>query len=204
MSSTRSVASKLGPVHNGKDLVTTVAMPSGTAYYPAWSVEWVASDLSTLSPPWPQLASNMLIPTWTEGMYIFPGLYDGDGDLEPTFVAVPQPLETEKKARDRQVRRLLKIYLPVGIVLLILLVIAYWYVFRIFRRNSKAEERRRQGTWSPDRLQLEENARREQATGGTLDAAGQILGGGGKWWKRKREPEETEVVDLQELEIPIR
>lgn len=181
---------------------TTEAWPTGTAYYPEWSVEWAASDVSTLSPPWPPLSSNMLIPTWTEGMYVFPGVYDGEGDLPPSFVPMPPPpRDVEKGKRERS----LKIYLPIGIVLLILLVIAYWLVFRIFKRNREAEERRRQGTWSPDQLQLEENARRDQATGGTLDASGKRLGGG-RWWRRKMEPEKREVlaVELPELEIPIR
>lgn len=39
----------------------------GRAYYPGWSVEWMAEDNVTLDPPWPTLTSDTVIPTWVPG-----------------------------------------------------------------------------------------------------------------------------------------
>lgn len=58
---------------------STVYWTGGRAYYPPWSVEWVAEDNVTLNPPWPSLTSDMLIPTWTPGMSVVEGFYDNKG-----------------------------------------------------------------------------------------------------------------------------
>ena len=75
----------------------------------------------------------------------------------------------------------------------------------IFRRDRRRKEQVRQGTWSPDGLQLE-SERREGAPEVKLAGASSGLGGLG-WWRtgrKARKAEKNEAVELQELEIPIR
>lgn len=43
-----------------------LALSTGTRMYPAWYIEWQNRNLVGLSPRWPELTSNMLIPAWTE------------------------------------------------------------------------------------------------------------------------------------------
>lgn len=66
---------------------STIFWVGGRAYYPGWSVEWVAEDNATLNPPWPTLTSDMVIPTWVPGAIVSnPGQYHnkGSGDPRPT------------------------------------------------------------------------------------------------------------------------
>lgn len=59
----------------------------GRAYYPGWSIEWMAEDNVTLNPPWPTLTSDMVVPTWVPGENIKNyGQYDnkGSGRTRPT------------------------------------------------------------------------------------------------------------------------
>ena len=73
-----------------EDITTTVYWPGGRAFYPAWSIEWTAEDNATLDPPWPTLTSDMLIPTWTPGMKIYPGSYDRKGEGTDRQSPTPQ------------------------------------------------------------------------------------------------------------------
>lgn len=77
--------------YDGYDTVETTSIIywiGGRAYYPGWSVEWMAEDNVTLSPPWPTLTSDMVIPTWVPGKNIMDnyGQYDnkGKGRTRPT------------------------------------------------------------------------------------------------------------------------
>lgn len=72
------------------DIMTTVYWPDGQAFYPAWSIEWTAENNATLDPPWPTLMSDMLIPTWTQGMNIYPGSYDRKGEGTDRHSPTPQ------------------------------------------------------------------------------------------------------------------
>ena len=69
------------------ETTSTIYWRAGRAYYPGWSVEWMAEDNATLDPPWPTLTSDMLIPTWVPGTNVSNhGSYDnkGSGRSRPT------------------------------------------------------------------------------------------------------------------------
>lgn len=61
------------------DISSTLSLPSGRAFYPAWSVEWEGTDDRSLSPQWPVLTSNMLVSTWSPGENVPSGVYDNRG-----------------------------------------------------------------------------------------------------------------------------
>lgn len=68
------------------DMSSTLYLTSGRAFYPAWSVEWEGSDNPSLSPQWPVLTNDMLIPTWIPGEEVLSGVYDNKGEgvrIEP-------------------------------------------------------------------------------------------------------------------------
>lgn len=66
----------------------------------AWSISWHASDTSTLTPKLPFLTSNVEVPTWTPGLDIPGGEFDGrsaddDGPLSDStgkFLLIGLPI----------------------------------------------------------------------------------------------------------------
>lgn len=116
-------------------ITTTVAFKSGRAFYPPLSLEWVEEDNQTLSPKWPTLTSDMLIPTWNPGKYpsddwldewnMKAGVYDNKGAGRREEVKQPPSMPN-------------KVAIPVIAVLASLLAISLGALLFLLWRGRKA------------------------------------------------------------------
>ena len=132
------------------DVPTPVPITTGTAFYPPWRIEWVSEDVSSLSPQWPTLTSNMLIPTWTEGMSIKKGEYDNQGTFtEYTYGdsgGGGGGADRDQAAIDGALQgTIMKIVLPVLFVGGLLLVTC-WAGSRKARKQRKMDAQERAAT----------------------------------------------------------
>ena len=114
-------------------ITTTAAFMSGRAFYPPLSLEWVEEDNQTLSPKWPTLTSDMLIPTLDPGQYSSynwlemnkAGVYDNKGAGRREEVKQPASMPN-------------KVAIPVIAVLASLLAISLGALLFLLWRGRKA------------------------------------------------------------------
>lgn len=203
--STRMVKDKEG------DGEGTVPMTEGTVYYPGWTISWRSTDTRTLTPVWPSLTSDMLIPTWTPGMQIKDGQYDNKGPTND----VTEPREDEKKTWGEDIPSIAWKGIVIGAVLgffglVALLWCCCWCVGSCFEGAKKRKERRRATRIPPFGQRLKEKLRMGRKVGdaGEGGAAVRVTevrqdvpeAAENKWWrwnssggKGKTAAERTEV-----------
>lgn len=140
-----------------------IALTTGTRMYSAWYIEWQSEDFQDLSPRWRQLTSNILVPTWTEGMVLASGKYDDRVRLSYR----PAPTMPPKGCdgwEEGQIHTFLTVHLPLILTFSIAFLIGV-IIFYCCRQNHKAEdsyERARTGTCRTERLKAEKREKIEE------------------------------------------
>lgn len=79
-----------GGSRSGRTLTTTYSYENGRAFYPAWSIEWMQENNTSLDPPWPTLTHDMYLATWTPGEQVPTGT--------PSSFPTTMPMKTAKAA----------------------------------------------------------------------------------------------------------
>ena len=181
-----------------------IALTTGTRMYPAWYIEWQSRDLEGLSPRWPELTSNMLVPTWSEGMVLEGGKFDNKGRLSYK-TASPTPTPTPRKSDgwdERQTHTFLTVHLPLILTFsfAVLIGLIIWYCCRQNRKAKDEGEIERTGTCRKDRRKAEKRRKVEQREEWR---AGERAAGRAKWWWWKRKSEVNMELEERGLEVPL-
>lgn len=157
-----------------------IALTTGTRMYSAWYIEWQSEDFQDLSPRWPQLTSNMPVPTWAEGMVLESGKYDDRGRLSYRPAPMTPPRECDGW-EEGQIHTFVIVYLPLILTFSIAFLTGaiIWYCCRQNRKAEDRYERARTGTCRTERLKAQKREKIEERERWRDD---ERAFGRAKWW----------------------